>query len=71
MNKVGTLLSACFLKDNKENYIISSNRHWTNNEFIKVFDFNGNKIKEINSSNDVTFFIDVYYEDMIYKFFNW
>jgi len=66
VNKVGTLLSACFLKDNNENYIISSNRHWTNNEYIKVFDFNGNKIKEINGSNDVTFFIDVYYEDMIY-----
>ena len=66
VNKVGTLLSACFLKDNNQNYIISSNRHWINNEFIKVFDFNGNKIKEINDSNDVTFFIDVFYEDMIY-----
>jgi len=66
VNKVGTFLSACFLKDNNENYIISSNRHWTNNEFIKVFDFNGNKIKELNGSNDATFFIDVYYEDMIY-----
>ena len=31
--------------------------------FLLVFDFKGNKIKEINNSNDSTDFIDIYYDN--------
>ena len=29
---------------------------------IKIFDFNGEKVNEINNSNDITVFIDTYYD---------
>ena len=32
---------------------------------IKIFDFNGNKIKELNGSNHRTYFIDTFYD--LYK----
>ena len=62
INKNGFLDSACFLTDNNKNYIISSNVNYTTCEAIKVFDFKGNKIKEIANSNDTTIFIDSYYD---------
>jgi WD40 repeat protein len=66
VNKNGFLDSACFLTDNN-NYIITSNCYWGGySEHIKVFDFNGNKIKEICNSNERTYFIDNFY-DNIYK----
>ena len=34
-------------------------------ESIKVFDFNGKKIKEMNDSKDNTVFIDSYYDNKI------
>ena len=34
---------------------------------MKIFDFNGNKIKEINNSNDKTNFIDIYYDSKLSK----
>ena len=56
------LNSACFLNDNNNIYIISSNcTYYIENEPIKVFNLNGEKIKEINNSNDNTSFIDTYY----------
>ena len=64
VNKNGFLDSACFLVDNN-NYIITSNCYWGGySEYIKVFDFNGNKIKEICSSNERTYFIDNYYDNI-------
>ena len=30
---------------------------------MKIFDYNGNKIKEINNSNEITKFIDIFYYD--------
>ena len=64
----GHLYSACFLKDNNNNYIVSSNYSEVDDvEFIKIFDFKGNKIKEINNSNEITFFIDSYYDKILYK----
>ena len=36
-----------------------------NFESIKVFDFNGKKIKEINDSKDNTIFIDSYYDNKV------
>ena len=39
---------------------------------IKVFDLNGEKIKEIKESKDCTFFIDIYYDIInIVKFWIW
>ena len=48
----GILYSVCFLQDGNDSYIVSSNCDWDENpEKIKIFDFNGNIIKEINDSN--------------------
>ena len=68
-NNTGLILSSCFLNYNDEIYIITSNRNWENNniEFIKVYDLKGNKIKEINNSNNNTFFIDNYYDKNLSK----
>ena len=75
-NENGILYSACFLNDNNESYIISSNCDWDeNSENIKVFDFNGNITKEINDSNEITFYINSFYDDLSLKHFiitgNW
>ena len=70
VNKVGFLTSACFLEDNNSIYIITSNKK--NNiliENIKIFDLNGNKIKEIKDSNNSTVFIDTYYDIKLSKNF--
>ena len=61
----GFLYSACFLNDNNQNYIITSICDFPSP--IKVFDFNGIKIKEINDSCDDTGLIDIYYD---YKLYN-
>ena len=59
----GYLFSACFIKEINDTYIVTSNYNFKDfPESIKVFDFNGNKIKEINNSREGTFFIDVYYD---------
>ena len=66
----GKLYSGCFLNDDNKNYIIASqSRKYLGNisELIKVFDFNGNKIKEINNSGDRTYFIDTFYENKKHK----
>ena len=63
INKDGYLYTACFLNDNNNNYIITSNCNNIDlSEPIKIFDFNGNKMKEINDSNYKSFFIDSYYD---------
>ena len=69
INKIGELDSACFLNDNNKILIISSNDNEENeiSELIKIFDFNGNKIKEINNSNDNTFFIDSFFDKKFNK----
>ena len=57
INYKGLSFSGSFLKDNNQNYIITSNLNWDDNpEKIKVFNFKGNKINEINDSNDNTFY---------------
>ena len=68
INEFGFLYSAYFLHDRDDNkiYIISSNCYWSDSsEPIKIFDFNGNKIKELNDSDCRTFFIDNYYDDKL------
>ena len=62
INKVGELYSACFLQNNSDNFIITSNSHLFNTENIKVFDFYGNKLNEINESNYNTFIIETYFD---------
>ena len=67
INRFGSLFSACFIYDEIENknMIITSSDNYSNSEKIKIFDFNGNKIKELNDSNHRTYFIDTFYD--IYK----
>ena len=76
VNKKDFLYSACFLNDNSTNYIITSNgcnRQYYMNihnfEPMKLYDFNGEKIKELNETNDCTFFIDTYFDDKLSKNF--
>ena len=57
--KNGYINSACIINDNNQTYIISDN---IGSEPIKIFDFNGVKIKEINESNEKSFFIDNYFD---------
>jgi len=59
--------SACFLNDNNQNYIITNNSSYNGSEYIKIYDFKGNKIKEIKNSKNRTFFIDTYYDKKLYK----
>ena len=57
----GVLYSACFINDNNDNYIITSNcNYFGDSELIKIFDFRGNKIREIEESNDATLIIGIY-----------
>ena len=64
--KIGIILSACFLCDKNFNYIITCNCFLYN---IIVTDFKGNKIKEINESNNHTLFIDLYYDNQKNKYY--
>lgn len=55
------LSSACFLKDKNQLYIVTSHfESALKSKPISVFDLNGNKIKEINDSNEGKFYIEVY-----------
>ena len=70
INKEGFLDSACFLKDNNQIFILTSNHN--NNkekipESIKVYDLKGNKIKEIINSNEDTRYINSYYYNLLSK----
>ena len=59
----GYLYSVCFLKDDDLTFIAASKNNFPgDSENIKIFDLNGNKIIEINDSNDNTIFIDSYYD---------
>jgi len=70
INGDGLLRSACFLYDSNNIYIVTSFYNYSYNfsiEPIKVFDLKGNKIKEIQNSKDITFFIDNYYDKKLNK----
>ena len=72
VNSNGIIRSACFLNNNEQIYIITSNFNYNysyNIEPIKVFDIKGNKIKEINHSKDITFFIDSYFDKKLNRNF--
>ena len=56
-------ISACFIKENDQDYIVTSNSNYPSNpEPIKVFDFYGDQKKEIKYSNDNAFSIESYYD---------
>ena len=70
INQKGKIFSACFLNDDNNNYIIASNHNVEEMpELIKIYDFKGNKIKEINDSNDLAFYIDNYYDNFSNKLY--
>ena len=61
--KEGYLYSACFINHNNNIYIISSNCNFEgNSEGLYVFDLKSNKINEIKSTNEPTYFIDIFYD---------
>ena len=71
VNKGGVLFSACFLNDNDNYYILTSNSSQTsfyiNFDPIKLFNLSGEQIKEIKNSNDKTYLIDTYYDNLSNK----
>jgi len=52
---------------NDNNYIIAC--YFNTFESIKIYDFKGNKIKEINNSYDLTFYIDYFYDKKSSKYY--
>lgn len=72
-NVSSLLLSVCFLKYNNTNCIVSSNGDLNTKikKFspIKLFDFKGNAILEINDSNYNTNFITTYYDSLTSQYF--
>ena len=57
------------MTSNNQINIITGNSNFNNSELIKIYDINGNKIKEINNSNDNIFFIDVFYDNKFSKIY--
>ena len=56
------ILSACFVNENNKIFIVTGNEPYKIFEEIKVFELNGNKCKEIYNYDDLTHFIDSYYD---------
>ena len=71
INIIDLILSISANDNNQILILTSQYRKYLGNisEFIKVFDLNGNKIKEINNSDDRTCFIDNYYDVKLFKNF--
>ena len=54
----------------KPSLFLTTNCNWVNiSDSIKLFDFNGKKIEEINNSNDCTVLIDTYYDNKSSKIY--
>lgn len=64
INKSGNLLSACFLKENNNIYIATSNFElFDEPEPIKIFDDKGNFIKQISNSREgSTLYMEIYFD---------
>jgi WD40 repeat protein len=63
VNKLGILYSACLLYENNQYYVITSDFEYNGNpEPIKIFDLNGNKLKEIKDSQNDVSFLDTYHD---------
>lgn len=63
INTKGFVFSVCGLNDKNENYIVISNHIFGNEDPIKIYDFQGNKTKEITDLNINSYFIDSYYDN--------
>ena len=75
-NEKNFLYSACFLQEMNEIQILTSNgknlqAYQTNENFenMKLFNLKGELIKEINDTNDCTYFVDIYYDKNSSKIF--
>ena len=64
----GFIFSACFLLDeiNKMNYVISINYDF---EPLKIYDFEGNMIRNINNYDDKSYIVDSYFHPNLKKYF--
>ena len=64
INKSGNLLSACFLKENNNVYIATSNFElFDDPEPIKVYDIKGNFIKQISNSKEGSIlYMEIYFD---------
>ena len=63
INRSGNLLSACFLEEKNNIYIVTSNFDiYDEPEPIKIYDIKGNIVKEIINSNINTLFLKVYFD---------
>ena len=68
INNVGIIEAACFFYNENNNFIITSNWNYDGvSEPIKIFDFQGNKLNEINDSKIITNYIDIYYDIQLNK----
>ena len=60
------MYSASIFNNNNQNYIITCHYNFLNVlEPIKIFDFNCKIIKEINNSSEKTYFIDIYFDNLL------
>lgn len=66
VNKSGRLFSGYMLSENNTIYIITSCAYG-NNEYIKIFNKKGIKIKEIKESAESAYFIDFYFDKNLSK----
>ena len=64
----GDLYSSCFLMDeiHSKNYIISVN---SEKENLKIFDFSGKKLNEINNAGDRSLLVDSFYNSKNKKYY--
>ena len=69
INNQGFLNSACFLNENDNIYIATSNWNFDYIENIKIFDIKGKKVKEIDDSNNKTVYIKSYYDHKKFKYY--
>lgn len=67
INNNGYLFSAYIFNKNNEILLVTSNydNFHEYSEPIKIFDFYGTKLKEIENSNKKTYFVDVYFDEYL------
>lgn len=64
----GYIYAACLLNNKNRFYVIASNNNYLGTpELMRCFDLKGNKIKEINNSNDDTYYMDTYFDPRLNK----
>ena len=67
---VGYIYSACFLNYNNNNYFVTSHFSALGKPGkIKIFDFKGNKICDINDSNYMSSFVYTYYDNNLSQYY--